>query len=853
MKKLLVLLLFFACVLPLFVTGQLTGIVLTFSAEHDQQRVRLDSIYIENLSKETDTVLFFPDTVITLMYGFFGTGDFTLSDCQDLFISPNYPNPFQGQTQFYISVEKDQEVVISASDISGKRLAEFRKMMSRGHHQFEFTAERSGVYLIHLIGSGAQTTRRVICTGTSDNCKYEISYKGAQGKDLQMKFAATPDGFGFTPGDRLRFCGYAKTVPQVRGSDVIEDTPYDIRTYIFDISEGVPCRDIPQLTYEGKVYKTVQIGQQCWMKENLDLGTMIWAGQNQGNNSIIEKYCYNQDPLLCEEYGGLYQWSEMMNYAYNQGPRGICPEGWHIPSIYEWEALAEFLGGHEQAGEKLKEAGNGHWAYSDLSTGNNSSGFTGLPAGLATNYDEYWNLSKSGMFWASTYSSDPTCWLFQLSYDSASSLRNEGRYSYGRSVRCLHDRSAMPFILWVDATSISDTSAITGGNIISEGGAPVTARGVCWSLDEIPTILDAHTVDGIGAGGYTSFLDSLSPGQKYYYAAYATNAFGTSYSRIDYFTTAVIELPEVATHYIEDITTTTAVSGGTVFAWGGIVYAQGLCWDTLPDPDLNGPHTDVGTEPGGFTSEMTGLDSNTVYYVRAYATNKAGTAYGGHMMMITRSGITTGTPCPGMPTVTYEGKTYNTVQIGDQCWFKENLDVGTRVPGNVYHSDNGILEKYCFYDDDEYCEQYGGLYLWNEVMNYTTGEGARGICPEGWHIPSDGEWTQLVDYLGGEDMAGGILKETSTACWFWPNEGATDSVGFSARPGGQRLMNEVPEIGWFFAAEYDAYFWTSTDFRTSTPGYWGAYYRIMTNIYPSIGRSSNVLNIGYSVRCARDE
>ncbi len=95
-----------------------------------------------------------------------------------------------------------------------------------------------------------------------------------------------------------------------------------------------------------------------------------------------------------------------------------------------------------------------------------------------------------------------------------------------------------------------------------------------------------------------------------------------------------------------------------------------------------------------------------------------------------------GEPCAGIPTVTYEGQIYNTVQIGSQCWFRENLNVGIRVNGGSYQTNNGQIEKVCYYHEPGYCEIYGGLYCWEEMMQYSTLEGSQGICPTGWHIPT---------------------------------------------------------------------------------------------------------------------
>src|ERR1035437_2197706 len=100
-------------------------------------------------------------------------------------------------------------------------------------------------------------------------------------------------------------------------------------------------------------------------------------------------------------------------------------------------------------------------------------------------------------------------------------------------------------------------------------------------------------------------------------------------------------------------------------------------------------------------------------------------------------------PCSGIPTVDYAGKTYNTVSIGDQCWLKENLDVGTMINGIDTSKNNGIIEKYCYNNDTTNCTTYGALYQWDEAMQYVTTSGAQGICPTGWHIPDSAEFTAL--------------------------------------------------------------------------------------------------------------
>ena len=136
-----------------------------------------------------------------------------------------------------------------------------------------------------------------------------------------------------------------------------------------------------------------------------------------------------------------------------------------------------------------------------------------------------------------------------------------------------------------------------------------------------------------------------------------------------------------------------------------------------------------------------------------------------------------------------DNQTYTTLQIGTQCWMAENLNIGTLINSNNDQTNNSIIEKYCYDNSTTNCSTYGGLYQWDEMMQYKTTEGVQGICPVNWHIPTDAEWTGLTDFLGGESVAGGKMKttgtiEAGTGLWLSPNTGATNSSGFAALPGG---------------------------------------------------------------------
>ena len=203
--------------------------------------------------------------------------------------------------------------------------------------------------------------------------------------------------------------------------------------------------------------------------------------------------------------------------------------------------------------------------------------------------------------------------------------------------------STIPTVTVKSVTNITATTATSGGEITSNGGATVTARGVCWSINQNPTIDGNITNDGSGSGSFTSSITGLTAGITFYLKAYATNEVGTAYSNQTTFS-ALAMLPVLLTNDILEATSTSIRTGGIILSDGGsAITAEGVCWSTSPSPTISDSKTMDGTSTKFFSSTITSLEPNTTYYIRSYATNSIGTAYGNE--------LNTTTLAPPIPTI----------------------------------------------------------------------------------------------------------------------------------------------------------------------------------------------------------
>ena len=329
-----------------------------------------------------------------------------------------------------------------------------------------------------------------------------------------------------------------------------------------------------------------------------------------------------------------------------------------------------------------------------------------------------------------------------------------------------------------------------------------------------------------------------------------------------------IKIPIVKTTDMTSIGSVTASSGGEVLsAGGGKIISRGVIWNTSPNPTvvLN-TKTNDGEGVGAYQSNLTGLAPLTTYYVRAYATNSAGTTYGNEVRFTTTSGNNS-TDEIYNPNLTYgrvndiEGNSYRTIEIGNQVWMADNLRstkyrngtpiLNVTVPIQFYNYKTGV---WCYYNNDStYNIPYGKLYNWYAVTN------SNQLCPIGWHVPSVTDWNKLIKYIDNladttcpslsvtlacvpSTTAGSNLKSASVQYWLSPNIDANNSSGFSGLPGGY-------VIGKFDAFGKVGFWWSSTRYGNIDDF---SRYAAVSSDNGGVSTSVNRMGLGLSVRCVKD-
>ncbi len=435
-----------ALTLTFSVNSQNITVNLSFNAVNNTAATRLDSVKIVNLTQDTETVIYYPDTALalgittgdTLLYvGYskgFAVGIHEMDQVKKQFqVYQNYPNPVKDQSVISMFVPGKGLVSLLITDISGRTLFSSARQLEEGTHSFRFTPGDGRLFFLSATWNGIDQRVKILAGETRVGNRCTLEYAGTVNGNQSIKSSTQVSTASLESG--------------------IIDAPITNKNYTFQFAANIPCPGTPSVTYEGQTYNTVQIFSQCWIKENLNVGTMIQGMQNMANNGIIEKYCYNNQPDSCTKYGGLYQWDEMMQYVTQQGVQGICPPGWHLPTDEDWKIM-------EGAMDSQYGMGANIWDYSGLrgfdvgknlkttsgwkNNGNGTDllGFSALPGSYRILSGTFDLTGYEGVWWMSTASAINYAWYRNLWFSSPKAGRFNDSYSfkdYGFSVRCLKD------------------------------------------------------------------------------------------------------------------------------------------------------------------------------------------------------------------------------------------------------------------------------------------------------------------------------------------------------------------------------------------------------------------------------
>ncbi len=388
------------------------------------------------------------------------------------------------------------------------------------------------------------------------------------------------------------------------------------------------------------------------------------------------------------------------------------------------------------------------------------------------------------------------------------------------------------------ANNIGETS-ITVPVVVS-GNATIVQRGVCWdSIQTTPTISNHKKADsGTTSGSFSVLIDQLTPSTTYYVRGYVTTSSQTVYSPVRVYTTGSTQLTIDGINNITD--TSASINASLIYSGTLPVGARGFCWGPTVNPTTNFSSfsTASGQGAGNINDTIFGLISGTKYHVRAYAVIGGTTIYSADSILTTTNFI--------YPR-DVDGNFYTTVQIGTQVWMKQNLKTtklrdGTSIPTNFTDAAWIALTTTAYSEvnnDVANTVPYGKLYNWYAVSD------PAGLCPVGWHVPSDAEYITLTDFLGGDTIAGGKMKEVGLTHWISPNTDATNSSEFTGVGSGRRSSYD----GKYSYVGYLGYLWT-TSANPSSPGFFTA--RYLDNGGKGLGVYPWGKSAGIAVRCLRD-
>jgi len=404
----------------------------------------VDSVKVENLTQGTWLTLPGADTLHLI-----GTQGFDNATINGDKIRV-YPNPMQGQTELSFYAKKAGKAQLIIYDISGKGVLQTAENLQQGIQQHRITGLKQGIYFIHISGENYFYNAKLISLNSSQS-KAIIEYFGSEKPETaigKLKSTKAIISMAYTTGDSLRFTGYSGIL-----SSIVADVPTSSKTIIFNFEIVIPnCGTVSDI--DGNIYNTIQIGTQCWMRENLKTSrykndTIIdnVTDNAQWFSLTTDAWClFNNDTSNNRIFGKMYNWYAAVNTY------GLCPGGWHVPSSAAWDSLTTYLtdnaygyggSGNDIAKSLASEAG---WrtfttpgTVGNDQSSNNTSGFTALPGGYR-GYNGAFDLNGSaGYFWSKSEANVYNSYRLGVGYNISTVSNVENSKTRGFSVRCIKD------------------------------------------------------------------------------------------------------------------------------------------------------------------------------------------------------------------------------------------------------------------------------------------------------------------------------------------------------------------------------------------------------------------------------
>ncbi|HOF45348.1 MAG TPA: FISUMP domain-containing protein [Bacteroidales bacterium] len=466
MKKGLLFLLFFSIFSLLLAQSP---VVLTFTAEKENfEWLRLDSVKIENLDAGWSEMLYYPDTVLVFNSAS-QINDFVKGERVQV-----YPNPFSEETTVQVISDMNRNVNLQLFDISGNRVAMWQGNIGAGVYKFKVSVQSSQIYVLHCrLGDRLVTTKlNNLSSGKGVNRIEPIGHVSAFSDNSAMPRMKGVSPYSFIPGENYRFTGFAVQALEVNWLTITQEQ-FGSETIIFTFPEPLDksCVGVPTVTdYDGNVYNTVQIGKQCWLRENLKSthysdGVPLPLNDTVHDHDIPFYFKYEQSDSIAQIFGMLYTWAAAMrgNVGYPDSVlvQGICPDGWHVPSDAEWCEMEYVLAPNSNCTDQVSYYGNsdslakklcaarlwatdqysrpvtpGYWSIDSI--GCNASRFSMLPAGYYE-HGAYFGVNWGTCFWTSTEYDVNDAYRRYIQYNNAGVNRMKKEKCHGFSVRCVKD------------------------------------------------------------------------------------------------------------------------------------------------------------------------------------------------------------------------------------------------------------------------------------------------------------------------------------------------------------------------------------------------------------------------------